>query len=241
MSQTQIVLASFASTSFARSLTELVREARESNWFSFIEVWTPERIVETDPVFGNWLVQFAARYPRGYGLWVWKPWLLDYLVNRKYKDAANTVVVYMDAGCKLNVNEQSVSTFTRYVDHAILYGVFTFELVHLERRFCKPSLLCKFAAPTRRRQLMATVVFICCTSSVAQTIVTRWKTLSLDNDAAMLLEEGFRNHRHDQAVWSLIVPRDDVYIHEDETYFGPSWDTPAARTAPIWSIRRRLR
>ena len=130
-STSRLFLLSFADTRYAKSLVRLHKQAEA---FPFTEVVTmTEKDLPKD--FRDNL--HPKRYPRGYGYWKWKSYLVDWtLADLQDGD----VLVYADAGALLNA--AGMQRFKEYIDmaRACESGILTFQQQFLEKDYAKGDL-----------------------------------------------------------------------------------------------------
>ena len=112
----EIVLLTFGdgSPAWRRASKRLAREARSSTWFSEVVVLDSRDLKKIDE--GRKLLEsgWFRRNPRGYGYWIYKPiFIRDFLKNRL---SANAILIWVDAGCSINVTDSSKARFAEYID-----------------------------------------------------------------------------------------------------------------------------
>jgi hypothetical protein len=177
---------------------------------------------------------------RGYGYWLWKPAAL-LLFARKNKNL--DLIMYVDSGTILNLNEQTHNVFNEYLEMAHNNGLFAFTTNHLEKNWTKRDLLLMFPDEYgESNQFLATNVI----GKPAKIIelCTRWLEIgrlenyhyiddSPSNSANSL---GFIEHRHDQSILSLLLKeRQIVGPDQSETFFS-DWMREGS-SFPIWNMR----
>ena len=72
-------------------------------------------------------------------------------------------------------------------------------------------------------------------------IIQKIKNISIENDhfyindnpSHELNHEEFKDHRHDQSVFSLMSKKYKFYCIPDETYWAPDWNR-SGKDYPIW-------
>lgn len=192
--------------------------------------------------------QFIESNPRGYGYWLWKPYLIKKTIETMNDDE---ILIYADSGCYLNLNALSVKRLFEYVQivKESPTGILAFQMEHLpEYKYTKretAETILKTENLTTvmsSGQCMATVVILRKTvHSLA--FVNEWFNYSeiydLINDSKSRPEHvGFIDHRHDQSIYSLLLKTRGAYLIRDETYFHPNWKQTGANF-PIWAVRNR--
>ena len=188
---------------------------------------------------------------RGYGYWVWKPQIiLQVLAQMNNGD----VLQYTDAGCHLNVS--GIERLKQYLALAknSRNGILAFQAgypIHLpidddrvfptlpDREWCKGDLLDHLQVRNNDELLDspsfgAGIIFIRkCPESIA--IIEEWLNLfkfdfSLVDDSPSLSPNpaGFIEHRHDQAIFSILCKKNGVTKLSAYEYWYPSKKGEAA-------------
>jgi hypothetical protein len=155
---------------------------------------------------------------RGAGYWIWKPYFI-YETLKKVNDG--DYLVYMDSGaffCK------SPDDILRMINHK---GVLAFSMsIHKQSTWCKKDCF-KFVFNDNEdyhdySQIHASFIFIQkCKSSMD--FIEKWLNLcqneKLVTDSQSILPNypDFKEHRHDQALYSLLVYRENIMYIPDIT------------------------
>lgn len=201
-----------------------------------VEVFGPDDLDESYfKIFGA----LHEEFPKGYGLWSWKP----YLVSRELsKLQEGDILVYVDVG--VEINRRGLDRFCQYLDHTSRTGNLFFSLRLQHRFFSKPSPELLTPEYFFRNQLVATIFMLrVCSSS--QTLVSRWLELCQIDEARHLKDEdeapgvkipGFVAHRHDQAVLSKAVFELKIPTLDDATYSQPWYK---GRKEPLLALRNK--
>lgn len=185
------------------------------------------------------------RSGRGYGYWIWKP----YLLLRALDQSRPRGVVYLDAGSTVNLSTpEARKRWADYVEHAEDVGGTFFQMDLTEEAWTKPELLEHLALdePDRRsgqimgghlflhnrrdaRELLQQWYAMCCLRAYCFLDDSRWDP--------ELAPGPFVEHRHDQSILScLIKANGQPGAIPDETFFHPNWFTEGLRF-PIWGTR----
>lgn len=203
---------------------------------------------DLDEAYDQLFPNFAERYPRGFGLWSWKP----YLVSRELRKLPEgDVLLYVDGGCELN--SLGLSRFDAYLQFVEQNDVLVFELTHKNKLFTKSHL--EFSAIDgfgESMQISATILFLkkC---KRTQEFVDDWLAMCAANDGELLKDVDkstqspeFVDHRHDQSVLTFVARKlgikplpDDTYVEKPKFLFG--WPKYARRALkqPILTMRNR--
>ena len=101
---------SFATTDISKTLERIKNEAISSNFFDIVEVFTEKDI----PEFLEIHKDFISKNPRGYGCWLWKPYIVKKYIEHMEQD---DILVYLDAGC--TINPKGYKRYNEYIDICI--------------------------------------------------------------------------------------------------------------------------
>jgi hypothetical protein len=233
-------LLSFANRRYRGSLSRIRREAKVMNRFASIHT-VDERWLGTD--YWQQHADTVRRHRRGYGLWTWKP----HAIRRHLEQLpAGDMLVYCDAGCSLNAEGRS--RLEEYVALAAGHptGVLAFKLDGLVGQWTKRATLAAFHADDpamREREMVAATALVLRAGSETLDLVREWEARMRDvavvDDSPSPQGEHpeFRNHRHDQSLFTLLAHERALQRIPDETWFGDEWD--GFRHFPIHARRWR--
>jgi len=235
----KVYFITFGNEPWHASVQCLCEEARESGVFDVVRGYTESDLDE-------WTRTYCDNNPRGYGFWMWK----SYVCLKTLEEAdENDVIIYADAGCVLN--PPAKQRLYEYIDMVTKspYGIIGFQMTHLERHWTKRELLHKFGCDNRSDildsgQIEATAfVFRKCPH--ATNIIREWNSIPkqdpfyINTTTVVQQHEGFREHRHDQSVFSLLLKTRGAVVLGWETWCWSEHESQDAMN-PIWEKRRKL-
>jgi hypothetical protein len=163
--------------------------------------------------------------PRGAGYWLWKP----YIILETLLQNPGDLICYTDSGMYF------VKPFVSFAEKCLenRSPIVSFDCCGTNGQFTKRDcfeLMYSYTDDVRNdKQRMASVlVFRSCTESIA--FVSSWLTYCLDprilTDAPNAYGPNypeFKDHRHDQSVFSILSRRYGTYVHpQDVTQFSNS-------------------
>jgi hypothetical protein len=217
-----------------QALDRVRRQAEAFPLIDVVEIFEPGDLgKEYFEKFGNLVKQF----PRGFGLWSWKPFLVDREI-KKLRDG--DILIYMDAGCELN--PKGAQVFSEYLDYSSRNGFLFFSLGLQHRYWTKPNQLLITEEHYFRNQVSAGVFFIK-VSKASKKFVVNWLSLCASDEGFLLKDPDprqnldftkFHDHRHDQSVLSKVVFDAGIEALPDGTFVLP-WSL--ARGNPILALR----
>lgn len=217
----------------------VVRLLKQSESFSSINIREGFSSDNLNSEYHNLFPNFAEKYPRGYGNYSWKPFLISAEL-RKLKEG--DILVYLDAGCELSAEGEE--RFQFYLSQTTKNDVTLFELPHPNRFYTKndPKF---FENPEHylRNQIVAGVIFL--KKSVKSTnFVDDWLALCTYEGGRLLVDPsqsetqipGFVAHRHDQSCLSSCAFYHNIKTLPDETWFE---NFQGKEKYPILALRSR--
>lgn len=184
---------------------------------------------------------------KGYGYYVWKPWIV-WKTLEKMRDG--DILFYLDAGFVINVNDESMARLDEYLaaTAADEFGWIGFSIPFPIREWTKGLTLERMGVPDEMlpmRQVQSGNLFIRKNERTVA-FAREWyewcarERCALINHSRMYYKRppGFREHRHDQSVYSVLAYRRGITLWPNETYFRGAWET-RGRPYPFWAMRSR--
>lgn len=256
------ILVSFADSRMRRSLARLAKQGGNMNLFDKIDM-----LIENDLPLG-FRERFKHRLnpgSRGFGYWSWKPEVILMALDKmKLEDC----LLYVDAGCHLNIRgRKRLIEYFEMLDEQET-GIIAFQanppslensvLLYDGRKifdqpnYCwiKGDLLDFFdmrddPSVTNAQAIGAGVILVrkC---EKAMTIIQEWQQVIRDHfylldDTPSVSEnlDGFIEHRHDQAIWTLLCLKHDVKTLSAYEYWYPK-NRVDGKLVPDWDALRNL-
>lgn len=213
----KIYFVAFADTKFIKTLDRIGKEAVESKFFDVVETLSEK---DLDQTFLERNGNFIKNNPRGYGYWIWKPQVCLQTFRKMNED---DILVYCDAGCHINSNGKQ--RFSEYIEMAKQNGSVNFEMHHIESHWTKKDCFDHLEVNqfANTGQIMATI-FMLKKNEINVKLVEEWLRLCenyhLVNDEPSVNSNypSFREHRHDQSLFSLLRKKVGFKTIPDETY-----------------------
>ena len=242
----QIYFLSFADRRLRKSLKRIKKQAKEIDVFDKIYCWD-ERSLDRDfwKKRGNF-----CKTNRGFGFYIFKP-QMSLQVLEEMQDG--DILLFCDAGCHIHkCGKMRLLQYFDMLDQSE-NGVLAFDQNHIEKIWTKGDLFDYFGVRsntdiTESTQLLGGIYLIKkCDKSVE--LVKKW--LAVYDDVHLVDDspsvspnfEGFREHRHDQSVFSILCKINKVpVVAPYETH--PPYPIAAVRDKeyckpPLW--KRALR
>jgi len=208
-------LITFGSDKYIGASSRLLRQANESRIFDIIISYN-ENFLKNDHDFWAKHKMFINNNSRGYGYWIWKPYIIKKAMeNMKDGD----YLLYLDSGSE--IGKHNLEQFSNLFDIAkrdLIVGTTT----HHEKDWCKKDLLLKldmihdkYLHNSPQRQAGEILFYVC---NETRNFVNIWYDLCCDyhliDDSPSILQEEFDcfiEHRHDQSIFSLLTKKFDIF------------------------------
>lgn len=197
------------STNFHEAVDRIHKELTDISVFD--EIFTyKESVLKNDSSFWEEHGKFIENNSRGYGYWLWKPYLILKTMERMKE---GDVLVYVDSGCEVVHDPMSQENVRKMKDQCktILYTT-TGEA---EKKYTKMDVLNKLggANEMNAEQKQATLILFKKTK-ITQDFIKDWyknacNYFQLDDSSSYLENDiTFVEHRHDQSIFSLLIKSD---------------------------------
>ena len=186
---------------------------------------------ETDLATEFWKAHspFIMSRTRGYGYWLWKPQVVLQALQAMPEGEA---LVYMDAGCCLNLEGRD--RLVELVAMATLHPSQNvgFDLGLVEGDWTKGDLFKHLDYHDYNSgQIMATAFILVNTPDI-RALVKQWLSVGCSHSYHFIDDSpsrdmpnrpGFREHRHDQSIWSILRKQHGLLSLPNETWWEPNW------------------
>ena len=189
--------------------SRLCNQATKINLFNKITFFT-DTFLQNDTEFWERHSNFVIKNKKGYGYWLWKPYLI-----KKTIETLNDgdILLYLDSGCEINSNKRNeMINYFGMVKTNYIITSFTFT----EKNWNKMDLILHLNAnssefiETPQRQAGAQLLYVC---DKTRRLVNEWYETAcnyhLIDDSPSIAKncDGFREHRHDQSIFSLLTKK----------------------------------
>lgn len=204
------IFITFADESIYKS-DRILREAENSRFFKVCKAYSPD---DFDTDFKNKHEAFIKANKRGYGYWLWKPYFILKTLA-KYKEG--DVVVFCDSGSSINL--QGYERFGEYCALIQSWEAICYQIKHIEKSWNKKDTIDAvlnimdkpgYYEVCETNQITASFLMVKKCERMMNLIST-WYNLAcnyhLIDDSKSLNPNypEFKEHRHDQAILSLLL------------------------------------
>jgi hypothetical protein len=196
---------------------------------------------DLDPGFWREHRRFIRRHPRLFGYGIWKPHVVQAALGALPPDA---ILSYCDAGCSLN--PEGVQRMREYFSLASSHpsGLVGFQGGLPEAAWTKMDVLKRLgftsSAEMNSPQIWSGMFFMV-NNAGNRSLVSQWgETMAdygnIDDSPSVTPDDPrFREHRHDQSIFSILFKRAGGLALDDETWWPDSWSRQ--RRFPIHARR----
>ena len=191
------------------------------------------------------LSEFARLHPRGYGYWVWKPWVLLQVMKQAQP---GDIVFYLDAGCTVHTSPASKLRYEWYLGRIRTQGRLLFQQKYKELNWTKRDVTEHFQLrkdDLESGQLLGGVQGHLVAQSSIEFVEAWLRACTMDSGRLLLdvsskanEDERFIEHRHDQSILSCLSKTRKIELLPDETFFHPHWNRDGDGY-PFWATRKR--
>ena len=198
---------------FCDAVERLSKQATNIELFDKIIKYS-EADLKSDSEFWNQHEYFILNNPRGYGYWLWKPYLIKKTMETMQD---GDILVYADCGCEIDIRKKHmIHNLFEIVKNDYIIGSF----ICVEREFNKMDLLLKLDMlkdeylNTQQRQASSVIFFVC---EKTRKFVEEWYNIGCDyhyiDDTPSINKnlDCFIEHRHDQSIFSLLSKKYNIY------------------------------
>lgn len=217
---------SFANENYYNSLNRLRLEAEQMGVFDTILTYTDDDLKKHE-IFWEKHKVFIESNARGYGYWVWKPYLILKTLESMNE---NDIMLYLDAGCKLRPQglERLNEYFSMVQDNKNEIANLSFGLLdHWEKTWTKMDLF-NFLNMNEAKYLDTTQtisgIFVLRKCNHTMELINKWYNIISNNynliddsPSNAINDESFSENRHDQSVFSLLRKKYGTISILDET------------------------
>jgi len=230
---------------YRRAAHRVAAQARDTGLFAAAEAITEGELRRHHGAFVEQNASMLRREVRGFGYWIWKP----YLIGAALKSPAADFLVYVDAGSVLNLDRPAARRrFDEYLALAEVHGLFAMQGLYDEQDWCKTDTMERtgLRGDGRASRQVEACLLVIKNSSTTRDFVRTWLHVCCDEGYRYLDDSpsvqpnaaGFKEHRHDQAILSCLVKVGGIPAIPNESYFANEWSTAGA-DFPIWAARHR--
>lgn len=223
----KIAFISYGDDKFKKSRVRIIKEAKATGIFDFMKCYSRDDLGSEFTERNNRLLSQS----RGGGYWCWKPYII---LKTLETVSENSWVLYADAGCTL-IQDRKIQVIERILEMN-KHGkeISAYQMPHIEKDWTKKDMFMFFGVEGND-EIINTGQYVGSVFMVKNTPFTRSlfeKCVDIISNNNQLIDDspsiqsnyaGFREHRHDQSLLSILrkLNKEKVYvIPTDETWHG---------------------
>jgi hypothetical protein len=198
----------------------LMKQARNINLFNECLMYS-DKYLQSDNEFWSKHGEFIKKNQRGYGYWLWKP----YIIKKTFEKAMDgDIILYVDAGCELLYRKRNLFLhYFQFVQNDLIIGSLSITggKSHYENQYNKMDLIMNLEMndekylSTHQRQAGAILFYV---NEKTRDLVNKWYDIASNNyhfidDSPSINKNlnSFIEHRHDQSIFSLLTKKYDIF------------------------------
>ena len=195
-----------------------------------------EKDLKNDSIFWNQHNKFIESNKRGYGYWLWK----SYIIKKQLEMLNdNDILLYFDSSIIFRANKDKFIDLFNIVKRDYIIGSFC-KVLCLEYVWNKMDLIENLNMNndkylnTRQRQAGSLMIL---NNKKTRELINNWYTLSTqyhfidDTKSNKKNRNGFKEHRHDQSIFSLLTKKYNIYSDIDMFAYLKLW--PLKHSRPL--------
>jgi hypothetical protein len=229
---------------YGTALKRLKREIKQLDPEARVWLFDDSNIADKIEGLDQPFLSFARDHTRGFGYWVWKPWvILEVMKHAKEGD----IVFFLDVGCTVHTSQKSRLRYEWYREYIRKNGSLFFQEKFLEYSWTKKEVAEYFQLSEEHLasgQIISGIHGHYVDSS-SRSIIQEWLeacTLDLgrlvvDVKSSVGEDERFVEHRHDQSVLSCLIKSKGLSAVPDESFYYPHWNRDGDGV-PFWATRK---
>ena len=215
------------STNYHDAVNRIANEYSRTGFFDKVVKFT-DIDLKNDTEFWEKHGAFIESHKRGYGYWIWKPYLMKKVFEQMNE---NDILFFLDSGCE--INSGSNDTLKEYVKRCDECDILYTSTWHNEKQYNKMDILREFNMDTdeiKNSIQHQSGIIIVKKTSLTTDLANDWYSIACDyhliDDTPSIYpnDPSFREHRHDQSVLSLLIKSDkykDTMNNKDNLLYNP--------------------
>lgn len=230
------------------AVVRLCNQARGFEIFDTITAYTEKDLI-TDTEFWDKHGDFISRNNRGFGYWIWKP----YLIHKKLTEIDDDdILLYLDCGCELNIHgKKRLLELVDITVEKLIIGTETYSNdVHWTKRDLANHMMMDSHPTLIQNHMQAGAIMMLKCKKIVDlynefyTICCN-HTLIDDTPSVISNHSGFIEHRHDQSVFNLLVKKYNLVNYDiDPSQWGNGYHyrnkyLSEGISHPIWYCRNK--
>lgn len=201
---------------YIEASNRLITQAHSLDLFNQIYLFTIDDLI-ADNNFWQTHSEFILNNNRGYGYWLWKP----FIIKKTFDSLSDgDILLYLDAGCEIEINEKQylidlINILDINNNNELIIGTIGCGFV---KNWCKIDLIVRLNThsylDTYQHQAGANLYIV---NQTTRQFINEWYDICCDyhmiDDSLSIHKEldSFIEHRHDQSVFSLLSKKYNIF------------------------------
>ena len=199
---------------YYEAIERLGQQANKVNVFNDIKLYTDEDLKQ-DTEFWSKHSTFIENNKRGYGYWIWKPYIIKKTLEQMED---GDVLLYLDCGCEIDYRKQNI--FNYYFELVKTECIIGTHICN-DREWTKMDLILQLDMLNddylnSEQHQTGALLFLACDKT--RFIANEWYKLgnsdyhNIDDTPSINKNiDCFIEHRHDQSTFSLLTKKYNIY------------------------------
>lgn len=203
---------------YKEACDRLINQAKSTELFDEYKICSDLSLKNDEP-FWSKHGTFIEKNQKGSGYWIWKPYIILKTLSQM-RDG--DILIYCDAGCEIDKKNKSlIEQLFEQTDKDLIVGSYVGQEWGCEKCWCKKDLV-KYVNIDENDPIMCTqqhqataICFKKCEKVLK--LVEEWYSIACEyhllDDTPSVNENYtcFREHRHDQSIFSLLTKKYKIY------------------------------
>lgn len=198
---------------YIESGKRLIKQAQSLKLFNKTTLYT-DNDLKSDYNFWKKHGDFINNNKRGYGYWIWKPYIIKKTIELMND---GDILLYLDSGCEIDIKKkQKINKYFEYVKKDYIIARPTSR----EKDWNKMDLIIYLnmndsnILNTSQRAAGAILFYI---NKQTRNLVNTWYNIGCNyhmiDDSKSIIPNlnSFKEHRHDQSIFSLLTKKYNIY------------------------------
>jgi len=213
------------SINYREAVERICNQAKNMNIFKEIYKYTDKELMEDNDFWiknGN----FILNNNRGYGYWLWKPYIIMKTLEKINND---DILLYCDAGCELDINNlHNFNILLERTNNKLIIGTYSIsnDIIWTKMDIIKYFNFTNYDILNLNHMQATTLMIKKCDKTIS--LINEWYNICSNNynliDDSPSIEknyDGFIENRHDQSIYNLLVKKHNLINYDMEIENSP--------------------
>lgn len=172
-----------------------------------------ENYLKDQPEFWNRHSTFIENNRRGYGFWIWKPYIILKTLKRMNE---NDILFYCDVGCEIMNSSEALLDLKELINKCNAYDIIYTDPEQIEKKWTKMDLINFMGLNNdeikNSKHVQAGILFLKKNDKI-MSLIEDWYNISCSSNYHFINDEPstspndpiFIEHRHDQSIFNMAL------------------------------------